>query len=91
MHGKERTTHSDALVILAEMSAHDGRFVHVYTEIRFHEINGCQNGQIGISLAASWTTHLSNLTQRCCRHLVRQSKGFDGQGCGVRDDGDEHT
>ena len=62
MLGKERTTHSDALVILAEMSAHDGRFVHVYTEIRFHEINGCQNGQIGISLAASWTTHLSNLT-----------------------------
>ena len=62
MLGKERTTHSDALVILAEMSAHDGRFVHVYTEIRFHEIYGCQNGQIGISLAASWTTHLSNLT-----------------------------
>ena len=62
MHGKERTTHSDALVILAEMSAHYGRFVHTYTEIRFHEIDGCLNGQIGISLAASWTTHLSNLT-----------------------------
>ena len=62
MLGKERTTHSDALVILAEMSAHYGRFVHVYTETRFHEINGCQNGQIGISLTASWTTHLSNLT-----------------------------
>ena len=91
MHGKERTTHSDALVILAEMSAHDGRFVHVYTEIRFHERDGCQDGQIGIALAASWTTHLGNLTQRCCRHLVRQSKGFDGQGCGVRDDRDEHT
>lgn len=37
MLGKERTTYSDALVVLAEMSAHDGRFVHVYTEIRFHE------------------------------------------------------
>jgi len=37
MLGKERTTYSDVLVVLAEMSAHDGRFVHVYTEIRFHE------------------------------------------------------
>ena len=62
MLGKERTTYSDALVILAEMSAHDGRFVHVYSEIRFHERDGCQDGQIGIALAASWTTHLSNLT-----------------------------
>ena len=60
MLGKERTTHSDALVILAEMSAYYGRFVHGYTEIRFHEINGCLNGQIGISLTASWTTHLGN-------------------------------
>ena len=83
MLGKERTTHSDALVVLAEMSAHYGRFVHVYTEIRFHERDGCQDGQVGIALAASWTTHLGNLTQRCCRHLVRQSKGFDGQWCGV--------
>ena len=62
MFGKERTTHPDALVVLTEMSAHYGRFVHTYTEIRFHEINGCLNGQIGISLAASWTTHLGNLT-----------------------------
>ena len=91
MLGKERTTHSDALVVLAEMSAHYGRFVHDYTEIRFHEINGRQDGQIGIALAASRTTHLSNLTQRCSRHLVRQSKGFDGQWCGVRDNGNEHT
>ena len=80
---KERTTHTDALVVLAEMSAHYRRFVHGYTKIRFHEINGRQNGQIGIALAASWATHLGNLTQRCCRHLVRQSKGFDGQWCGV--------
>ena len=78
MHGKERTTHSDALVVLAEMSAHHGRFVHGYTEIRFHEIDGCLDGEIGIALAASRATHLSNLTQRCSRHLVRQSKGFDG-------------
>ena len=53
MFGKERTTHSDALVVLAEMSAHYGRFVHGNTEIRFHEIDGCQYGQIGIALAAS--------------------------------------
>ena len=91
MLGKERTTYSDALVVLAEMSAHNGRFIHGYTEILFHEIDGCQDGQIGIALAASRATHLSNLPQRCSRHLVRQSKGFDGQGCGVRDDGDEHT
>lgn len=48
---KERTTHSDALVVLAEMPTHYRRFAHVYTEIRFHEINGCQNGQIEIALA----------------------------------------
>ena len=48
---KERTTHSDALVVLAEMPTHYRRFAHVYTEIRFHEINGCQNRQIGIALA----------------------------------------
>ena len=59
---KERTTYSDALVVLAEMYAHDGRFVHVYTEIRSHERDGCQDGQIGIALAASGPTHLSNLT-----------------------------
>ena len=62
MLGKERTTYSDALVVLAKMSAHYGRFVHENTEIHFHEINGCQNGQIGIALATSWTTHLGNLT-----------------------------
>ena len=62
MLGKERATHTDALVILSEMSAHYGRFVHGNTEFRFHEINGCLNGQIGIALAASWTTHLGNLT-----------------------------
>ena len=48
---KERTTHSDALVVLAEMPTHYSRFVHRYTKIRFHEINGCQDGQIGIALA----------------------------------------
>ena len=62
MLGKERTTYSDALVILAEMSAHNERCVHVYTKIRFHKIDGCQDGQIGIALATSWTTHLGNLT-----------------------------
>ena len=61
MHGKERTTHSDALVVLAEMSAHYGSFVHGYAEIRFHEIDGCQDGEIGIAFAAARTTHLSNL------------------------------
>ena len=59
---KERTTYSDALVILAEMSAHNERCVHVYTKIRFHKIDGCQDGQIGIALATSWATHLGNLT-----------------------------
>ena len=53
---KERTTHSDALIVLAEMPTHYRRFAHVYTEIRFHEIHGCQNGQIGIALAATGTT-----------------------------------
>ena len=48
---KERTTHPDALVVLAEMPTHYRRFAHVYTEIRFHEINGCQNRQIEIALA----------------------------------------
>ena len=62
MFWKERTTHSNALVIFAEMSAHYGRFVHSYTEIRFHEIDGYQYGQIGIALATSWATHLGNLT-----------------------------
>ena len=62
MHGKERTTHSDALVILAEMSAHDGRFIHGYTEVCLNEIDGSQDGEIGVALAASWTTHLGNLT-----------------------------
>ncbi len=56
----ERTSHSNALVVLAEMHAHDGRFVHTYTEVRFHKINGSQNGQIRIALAASWTTRLGN-------------------------------
>ena len=83
MLGKERTTHSDVLVVLAEMAAHNGRLVHGDTEIRFHEINGCQNGQIGVALAAPRATHLGNLAQRCSRHLVRQSKWFDGQRCGV--------
>ena len=60
--GKERATHSDALVVLSEMSANYGRFVHGNTEFLFHEINGCQDGQIGIALATSWTTYLGNLT-----------------------------
>lgn len=53
--------HSDALVVLAEMPAHYGRFVHGNAEIRFHEINGSLNRQIGISLTASWSTHLCYL------------------------------
>ena len=39
MLGKEWTTHSDALVVFAEMSAHYGRLVHGNTEIRFYEID----------------------------------------------------
>ena len=91
MHGKERTTHSDALVVLAEMSAHYGRFVHGYTEIRFHEIDGCQDGQIGIALTTTRPADIANFTQRLCRHLVRQSKRFLCQWCGLGDYRDEHA
>ena len=62
MLGKEGTTHTDSLVVLAEMSAHDGRFIHGYTEVCLNEIDGNQDGEIGIALAASGATHLGNLT-----------------------------
>ena len=48
-------TISDALIILAGMTAHDLRLFHLNPKMLFHKINSRKNGQVGIPFTAAWS------------------------------------
>ena len=66
----ERTAFTDALVVLAGIIADDIRSVHFHTELLLGEVDGRENGQIGVALAAARATYIAYLTKRLCRHLM---------------------
>ena len=66
----ERTAFTDALVILAGIIADDIRSVHFHTELLLGEVDGREDGQIGVALAAARSTDASYLTKRLCCHLM---------------------
>ena len=67
---KERTALADALVVLAGIIADDIRSLHFHTKFFLGEVDGRENGQIGVALAAARATDVSYFTKRLCRHLM---------------------
>ena len=67
---KERTAFADALVVLAGIIADDIRPLHFHTKFLLGEVDGREDGQIGVALAAARATDIANLTKRLCRHLM---------------------
>ena len=59
----ERTALSDALVVLRGIAADDLVLFHLDAEMLSDEINGSQDGEKRISLAAARSADLPNLTQ----------------------------
>lgn len=86
----ERTAFSNALVVPAGEMADYLRPFHLHAKVLLGEVNGRQERQVGIPLAAAWTANLSDLIQRLGRHPVGEAPRLLGQRCGLGDDGDEH-
>ena len=87
----EWTALPDALVVLGGIVADDLAGLHLHAEVLFYEINGGENGEEGISLAAPGSANLTDLPKRACSHLVGECERLDGQGRGLGNDGDEHA
>ena len=66
----ERTAFTNALVVLAGIIADDISSVHFHTELLLGEVDGREDGQIGVTLAAARATDVAYLAKRLCCHLV---------------------
>ena len=58
----ERTAFANALVILTGIIADDIRSVHFHAKFLLGEVDGRENGQIGVALAAARATYIAYLT-----------------------------
>ena len=65
---------ADTLVILVGIIADDIWLFHFHTELLLGEVDGREDGEIGVALAAARTTDVANLAKGLCRHLMRQCK-----------------
>ncbi len=59
---------ANALIVLCCVSAYDLWFFHLNFKMLCHKINGCEDGKIGVSLAAAGTANCPYLFQGLCRH-----------------------
>ena len=72
---EERAAFSDALIVFAEMGADDLRLLHLHTQVLLRKVNGCQDGETGIPLAAAGAADLPDGGEGFRRHLVGQGEG----------------
>ena len=87
----ERTAFPDALIVLGRITADDLMRIHLHAEVLFYKVDGGEDGEERIPLAASGPADLADAAKRACGHLVGESERLHGQGRGLGDDGDEHT
>ena len=73
------------------MSAGDAGPVHTDAGQFFDIVNGCQDGHIGIPLAAAWAAYLAEFLQRTGCHQIGMSPCLVHQRGGAGDYGHEHT
>ena len=67
---------ADALVVPGGMAAYDIRSVHFNAEMLSDKVHGCQDGKIGVSLAAAGSSDPADPPQRFGGHPVGQGEGF---------------
>ena len=86
----ERAALADTLVVFSEMGANDLRLLHLHAQLLLYKVNGLQDGEEGIPLAAAGTADLSDSLEGPCRHLVGKGEGLHAQRRRAGGDGDEH-
>lgn len=64
----KRAPHTNALIVLRRIIAHNFRFFHADLKMLFHKINCRQDGQKRIPLAAAGTANRPDLFQGFCSH-----------------------
>ena len=87
----EWTALADALVVLRRIVADDIMRFHFNAEVLFNKVDGGEDGEEGIPLAAPGPADLADAAKRACGHLMGEGKRLHGQGRGFGDDGDEHA
>ncbi len=80
----------DALVVLARIAADDLGTFHLHTEMFLDKIDGSEDGEERVALAAARATDMAYLTEGFGRHLVRHGERFVSQWRGLGDDRHEH-
>ena len=87
----ERTAVPNALVVLRGITADDLMRFHLHAEVLFYKVDGGEDGEERVPLAAPGPADLADAAKRACGHLMGEGKRFHRQGRGFGDDGDEHA
>ena len=85
--GRKRAALADALVVLGAEVAGGHAALHRHAQLLPCEVDGSQDRQPGIPLAAPRPAHLADGFQRPGGHAVAQAPGFGGQRCRAGHDG----
>lgn len=85
--GRKRAALADALVVLGAEVAGGHAALHRHAQLLPREVDGGQNRQPGIPLAAPRAAHLADGLQRVGGHAVAQTPGLGGQRRGAGHDG----
>ena len=67
---RKRTAVPDALIVLRGMGTDDLRLLQLHAEVFFYEVDGFQDRQVRVPLAAARTADLADGAERLCRHFV---------------------
>ena len=89
MGGREGAALAHALIIPAAVGTDGDGALHFHPQLLPYKIHRGQDGQEGVPLAASRAAHLTDALQRPGGHLIAQTPGFLGQGCGLGNNGQE--
>lgn len=86
---REGASFADALVVLRGVFAYNFVRLHLDAQPLAHELDCSKDGQVGISLAASWAAHVADALERAGGDEVRKRPGLLRKGRGARCDGHE--
>ena len=65
--------------------------LHLHAEALFYKVDGGEDGEEGIPLAAPGPADLADAPKRACGHLMGEGEWLHCQGRGLGDDGDKHA
>ena len=87
----KRAAFPDTLVVLLGITADDLMRIHLHAKVLFYKVDGGEDGEEGIPLAAPGAANLTDAPKGLRCHLVGECKWLHGQRRGLGDDGDEHA